>query len=208
MATAGEHLRHLRPAVPLVTLVALPVLVVGLGGYDGASMIHAIWFTLPFAAILAGRMVASLRVRTLPVVGAVVAAVLSPLLLLTRFGGERFEYTTAPDRSAVQAAYAGAGDDTLFVADSTFVPWRDEGVGRFAFTTQPVEASEAWIDMVEAEAAAAGMQRIVVVLTDGQVGWSIHGRGQSDGDTRCLRRMAAAAAGFGVVVQRGKFLGH
>ena len=45
---------------------------------------------------------------------------------------------------------------------------------------EAVEPSEAWIDRVEAEAAAAGKRRIVVVLTDGQGGWSIHGRGQPE----------------------------
>ncbi len=181
MAMGGERLRHLRPAVPLVPLIAAPVLLVALGGYDGASMIHAVWFTLPFASILAGRVLASVRVGALPVIGAVVAAVLCPLLLLTRFGGERFEFTTEPDRAAIRAAYDSADDDTLFVADSTFIPWGDEGLGSNAFAIRAVEASEAWIEMVGADAAATGKRRIVVILTDGQVGWSVHGRGQSAG---------------------------
>ncbi|MDH3300206.1 MAG: hypothetical protein OES24_06830, partial [Acidimicrobiia bacterium] len=169
-AMSGERLRHLRPAVPLVPLVAVPVLLVAFGGYGGASMIHAIWFTAPFASILAGRILASLRVRSLPVIAAIVTALLSPLLLVTRFGGERFEFTTAPDRAAILAAYDSADADTLFVADSAFVPWRDRGVGENAFTTIAVEPSEAWIEMVESEAAAAGKERIVVVLTNGQIG--------------------------------------
>lgn len=181
IAMCRERLRHLRPAVPLVPLVAVPIVLVAPGGYDGASMIHAIWFTLPFASILAARMLAGLRVGTLPVVGAATAAVLCPILLLTRFGGERFEFTTQPDRAAIQAAYDSADDDTLFVADSAFIPWRDDGVGRNAFSIHTIEMSEAWIETVQADATAAGKSRVVVILTDGQVGWSIHGLGRASG---------------------------
>ncbi len=177
LAMAGERLRHLRPAVPLVPLVAVPAVVFAIVGSGGPSIVQVLAFTLAPASILVGRILASVRVRTLPVMATVVAAALCPLLLLTRFGGERFEFTTEPDRAAVLVAYERADDDTLFVADNGFVPWGDQGVGRNAFTVQPVEPSEAWVDAVREEAALAGKRRIIVILTDGQLGWNVHGLG-------------------------------
>ncbi len=178
VAMTSERFRHLRPAVPLVPLVVFPALILGLVfGIRSTGTLLALSFTLPFTSILIGRALASLPVRALPVVGGMIAAGLTPLLLLTRFGGERFEFVPAPDLAAVETAHNQAGDDTLLVADNRFVAWRTQGIGDLAFFEATAETSQAWIDRVEAQAAAAGRDRIIVVLTNGQLGWKIHGEG-------------------------------
>ncbi len=172
---ATERFRHLRPAVPLAPLAGVPALAVALQSYGGEIVIRVLLFTLPMASVLIGRILASFRLRTLPTAVALLTAALCPLLLVARFGNERFEFTTAPDREAVEVAYARADDDTLFVADNGFISWRDQTVGRNEFFELTVDESESWITAVEAEAMANGKERIIVVLTDSQLGWKVHG---------------------------------
>ncbi len=176
---AIDRFRHLRPSIPLVPLAVVTVLAIPLVGYGEATLGRLLPFVLPVAAVLIGRVLTSLSIRSLPVAGALCAVVLCPLLLLARFGDERFEFTTEADRAAIEAAYDRADDDTLFVADNPFVPWRDQTVGLNGFIEQPVEPTEEWVRRVEAEASEAGKERIIVVLTDSQVGWSVHGEGLS-----------------------------
>ena len=176
---ATERLRHLRPAVPLIPLAFVPFLAVPVVGLGREAVLRMIAYALPSASILIGRMLATFSGRSLPTVGVVLTVALSPVFLLARFGGERYEFTTEADRTAIEAAYAGADGDTLFVADNGFIPWRDEAAGDNSFTTLSVEASETWIEQVEARAAVVGAERIIVVLTDGQLGWRIHGHGES-----------------------------
>jgi len=177
LVMSGDRFRHLRPAVPLIPLAAATAVIVPLVAPTGASIVQVLVFTLPLTAILVSRMLASLRVSTLPIVVAVTAAGLAPVLLVTRYGGEPFEFTLERDRAAVQAAYESADDDTLFVADNPSVPWRDQTVGRNSFTELSVERSQDWVNAVEAEADRVGKRRAVVVLTEGQRGWTIHRRG-------------------------------
>jgi hypothetical protein len=187
LVMATDRFRHLRPAVPLVALAAVPVLALVLGTYGGGFVSQVLLFALPMASILTGRVVAAVQPRYLPIVAAGLAVALVPLFLIARFGNESFEYTTATDRAAIEAAYARAEDDTLFVADNGFISWRDRSIGRNDFVENKVEPSEAWLTEVRGLAQQLDRDRIIVVLTESQRGWRING--ESD-DPESLDRFA------------------
>ncbi len=170
-----ERFKHLRPAVPLVPLAAVPAVALALQSQRGEITVRVLLYTLPMASILAGRLVAMLRRPALTVVAAGMVATLAPVLLIARFGNESFEYSTGADRAAMEAAYARADDDTLFVADNGHLPWRDRTIGRNVFAERWVETSDAWIAGVEQLASDQGLSRIIVVLTRSQNGWRVHG---------------------------------
>lgn len=183
----AERYRHLRPAVPLVPLAVAPALVLGLHDNGDEIVTVAILFTLPLASILIGRILCLLRHPALGMSVIALVTTLPPVLLVARFGNESFEYATGSDRLAVEAAYTRADDDTLFVADNSFLPWRDRSIGRNAFVERTVEMSEAWISDVEQLAADEGKARIIVVLTRSQTNWRVHGEG---GDPDSLAEFA------------------
>ena len=172
---ATERFRHLRPAVPLAPLAGVPAMALALQSYGGEIVIRVLLFTLPMASILIARTILSLRGQFVPIVSAILAVALTPALLIARFGNESFEFTTANDRAAVVAAYERANDDTLFVSDNGFLSWRDETIGRNDFDSISVEPTQVWLDEVEQRAAELNKERVIVVLTESQRGWRIHG---------------------------------
>ena len=201
-AMAGERFRHLRPAVPIVPLAAVPAVVLALRSYGGGITSRAVLFALPMAAILIGRILAGVRVRTLPLVLPAVALVLVPLLLVARFGHEAFEMTTEVDRAAVQAGYDRARDDTLFVVDSVHAPDRDRSVGRNHFAEVPAVADQAYVDELERRAVELGATRIIVVLTPGQSQWRVHGLGSRPDHLAEVARWLKARPGATVLFER------
>ncbi len=191
VALATERFRHLRPAVPLVPLATIPSIALVLQSWGRDIVFGVVLFTLPFAAILIGRVIAAIRVRALPVLVPVVVLVLTPLLLVARFGNEAFEMTTGGDRAVLLAGYERAEDDTLFVLDSGFAPARDRTIGRNEFAEIPAAESEAWIRELQNRAEEAGKDRIIVLFTPSQAQWRIHGLsspvGYLDGVAEWLR---------------------
>ncbi|MEM7322372.1 MAG: hypothetical protein AAF531_04735 [Actinomycetota bacterium] len=181
IAMATERFRHLRPAVPLAPLAGIPSLALALQSYGGEIIFRVVLFTLPMAAILFGRMLATIRVRALPMAVPAAVLVMLPALMLARFGNEAFEMTTAVDREVMEAGYARAQDDTIFIVDSGFTPFKDQTVGRNFFTESSARAEEDWITSLERMAAARGTPRIIILFTPSQTQWRIHGL-SSDAD--------------------------
>ena len=105
IAMATERFRHLRPAIPLAPLAGIPSMALALQSYGGEIIFRVVLFTLPVAAILIGRLLATIRVRALPIVVPIVVVAMMPFLMLARFGNEAFELTSATDREAWEAAY-------------------------------------------------------------------------------------------------------
>lgn len=201
-AMAGDRLRHFRPAVPIVPLAVVPAVVLALQSYGGGITSRAVLFTLPMASILIGRMLAAVRVRALAVVVPAVALVLSPLLLVVRYGHEAFEMTTEVDRAAVLAGYDRAPVDTLFVLDSVYAPHQDRMLGGNHFTEVPAVAEEAYIDELERRAAEVGAARIIVVLTPSQSQWRVHGLGSSPDHLAEVASWLKARPGATVLFER------
>ncbi|MEM7272328.1 MAG: hypothetical protein AAF547_04545 [Actinomycetota bacterium] len=173
---ATERFRHLRPAIPLAPLAGIPSLALALQNYGGEIIFRVVLFTLPMAAILFGRILASVRVRALPIVMPVLVLIMTPALMLARFGNEAFEMTTAIDREVMEVGYARAQDDTLFVLDNGFAPYRDQTVGRNRFVEAGASADDAWIARLEELADRWNRDRIIVLFTPSQTQWRIHGR--------------------------------
>lgn len=197
-----ERFKHLRPAVPLVPLAGVPALALALQSYGGEILIRLLVFTSPVTSILIGRTLTTLRAPALTVVAAAMVTVLTPVLLVARFGGESFEFSTGSDRAAVEAAYASADDDTLFVADNGYVPWRDRTIGRNSFVEAPVEADDEWIAGVEQLAADEGKSRILVVLTRSQSAWRVHGKGDDPHPLADFARWLSEQPGSEVLYDR------
>lgn len=175
VAMATDRFRHLRPAVPLAPLAGIPSMALALQSYGGEIIFRVVLFTLPMAAILFGRMLATIRVRALPLAVPALVLAMMPALMLARFGNESFEMTTTVDREVMEAGYARAEDDTVFIVDNGFTPFKDQTVGRNFFTESSARAEEDWITNLERIAAARGMSRIIVLFTPSQTQWRIHG---------------------------------
>lgn len=175
VAMATERFRHLRPAVPLAPLAGIPSIALALQSYGGEIIFRVVLFTLPMAAILFGRMLAAIRVRAIPLVIPVVILIMMPGLMLARFGNESFEMTTAVDREVMEAGYARARDDTMFVTDNGFVPFKDQTVDTNFFMESGAKIDEEWITELERIAAARGTPRIIILFTPSQRQWRIHG---------------------------------
>ncbi len=178
VAMATERFRHLRPAIPLAPLAGIPSLALALQSYGGEIIFRVLLFTLPMAAILIARVLASFRVQALPVLVPVVVAAMTPLLLLARYGNESFEMVTALDREAAEAAYERADDDTFFVLDNGFLAFWDRTVGRNAFAVKPLQANGDFVADLRADARARGLDRVLIVITPSMHQWRLHGTGQ------------------------------
>lgn len=178
IAMATERFRHLRPAIPLAPLAGIPSMALALQSYGGEIIFRVVLFTLPVAAILIGRLLATIRVRALPIVVPIVVVAMMPFLMLARFGNEAFELTSATDREAWEAAYDRAEDDTLFVSDSSFTPFQDQTLGRNRFVEIDASPDQAFIDAMETTAADPNVdkERIIVVFTPTQSQWRVHGK--------------------------------
>lgn len=176
IAMATERFRHLRPAIPLAPLAGIPSMALALQSYGGEIIFRVVLFTLPMAAILVGRLLATIRVRALPVVVPVLVLAMLPWLMLARFGNEAFEMTTATDREAWVVAYERAEDDTLFVSDNSFTPFQDQTVGRNRFVEIEAMANESYVKAMEELAERTGKSRIIVVFTPTQSQWRVHGK--------------------------------
>ncbi len=198
---ATERFRHLRPAVPLAPLAGIPSLALALQSYGGEIIFRVLLFTLPMAAILIARVLASLRLKALPVAVPLLVLFMTPLLLLARFGNESFEMTTALDRETTQAAYERAEDDTLFVLDNGFVAFRDRTIGRNVFIDKAIRADQAFIDEARAEASAQGLDRVLIVITPSMEQWRVHGM-DSPGYLEDVARWLTEEAGATVVFER------
>ena len=120
-------------------------------------------------------MLATVRVRVLPFAVPALVLFLLPGLMLARFGNEAFEMTTAVDREVMEAGYARAQDDTLFVADNGFIPFKDQTVGRNFFTQSGAKMEEEWITSLEELAEARGLSRVIVLFTPSQAQWRVYG---------------------------------
>ena len=201
-AMATERFRHLRPAVPLAPLAGIPSLALALQSYGGEIIFRVLLFTLPMAAILIARVLASLRIQVLPVVIPVLIAVMTPLLLVARFGNESFEMTTALDRDAVQAAYDWAPEDAVIVVDSGFVPFRDQKVGLNDYAEISHEPNQAFIEEMRDTAELRERSRIIVLITPSLQQWRTQGRSAPDGYLDDVARFVAAQPGAQVVFQR------
>lgn len=176
IAMATERFRHLRPAIPLAPLAGIPSMALALQSYGGEIIFRVVLFTLPVAAILIGRLLATIRVRALPIVVPLFALIMMPLLMLARFGNEAFEMTTDIDREAWVIAYDRAQDDTLFIADNSFTPFQDMTVGRNRFFEIEAAPDQSFIDAMEQTAENVGKTRIIVVFTPTQSQWRVHGK--------------------------------
>ncbi|MDH3293396.1 MAG: hypothetical protein OER95_03635 [Acidimicrobiia bacterium] len=182
VAMAGERRRHLRPATPLVPLTIVCLIGLAPTGVGMASITEVYAFALPFISVILGRLLAGVGARNLPIAGAVLALALSPALVLARFGDDSFQRSTDADRAAVEAGYAAADGDTLFVADNRHLPWRDQALAGNTFALVPASADDAWLTQMRSQASAAGKGRIVVYLTASQQAWRVHGLGDSTSD--------------------------
>ena len=187
LAMATERFRHLRPAIPLAPLAGIPSLALALQSYGGEIIFRVLLFTLPMAAILIARVLASFRVRALPVVVPVLVVLMTPPLLVARYGNESFEMTTAIDREVAEAAYARAEGDTLFVLDSGFFAFRDELVApgpageplrRRVFVEIGNQADQSFIDRVRDRAAEEDVDQVMVVISPSLQEWRRHGLNQ------------------------------
>lgn len=176
---ATERFRHLRPAIPLAPLAGIPSMALALQSYGGEIIFRVVLFTLPMAAILFGRVLASIRLNRVSLVMPLVVLAMAPPLLLARFGNEAFEMTTDIDREVVEAGYARAQDDALFVVDNGFAPVRDETVGRNRFIESGARADDAWLQRLEERATQFDRDRIIILFTPSQVQWRIHGLSSS-----------------------------
>ena len=179
VAMSSERFRHLRPAVPLIPLVAVSPITLLVSRFSWPTVAEAFTFSLPVAAVVFGRLLAGLRFRELSIVTALTAALLSPLFLLARYGDDSFEKTTATDRSAIETGYAEANGATLFVADSSYVAWRDRAVHDNTFVIAPAVADRSWLNSIRGSADQAGANHIIVILTESQRAWRVHGLDQS-----------------------------
>lgn len=176
VAMATERFRHLRPAVPLAPLAGIPSMALALQSYGGEIIFRVLLFTLPMAAVLIARVLASIRIRALPLVIPAMVAAMMPLLLVARFGNESFEMTTALDREVAEAAYEAADDDTLFALDSGFMAFRDRTVGRNDFIELEVSPDDAYLAELRFEAARLGLDRVLVVISPSMHQWRAQGQ--------------------------------
>jgi hypothetical protein len=174
VAMATDRLRHLRPALPLAPLAGVPVLAAGVQSYGGEIIIRVLLFTLPMASILVARALLVLPRTAVPATLAGGTLAFCPYFLVARFGNEAFEMVTAVDQEAVDAMYAAADDDTLLVADNSFLPWADQRRDTTEHRYLTAEPTVAWLQSLRDEAGDTGDSRVIVILTPSQSAWREH----------------------------------
>ncbi len=202
LAMATERFRHLRPAIPLTPLAAIPSLALALQSYGGEVTFGILLFTLPMAAILIARVLATLRIQILPIVAPLLIVAMTPLLLVARFGDEAFEMTTAVDREVVQAAYDRAPEDALIVVDSGFVALQDQTIASNDVAEIEHRPDQTFIKDMRDAAELSGRSRIIVVITPSAQQWSTQGRDAPEGFLDDVARFVSEQPGAEVVFER------
>lgn len=202
LAMATERLRHLRPAIPLAPLAGIPSLALALQSYGGEIIFRVLLFTLPMAAILIARVLATLRIQILPIVVPVLVVAMTPMLLIARFGNEAFEMTTSLDREAVQAAYDRAPEDAVIIVDSGFVPFRDQTIGSNDYAEIEHRADQTFIQDMRDAAERRNRSRIIVLITPSAQQWSTQGRNAPEGFLDDVARFVADQPGAEIVFER------
>lgn len=201
-AMATERFRHLRPAIPLAPLAGIPSLALALQSYGGEIIFRVLLFTLPMAAILIARVLATLRIKSLPIIVPALVLVMTPLLLVARFGNESFEMTTSLDREVVQAAYDWAPENAVIIVDSGFVPFRDQTIGLNDYAEIEHRPDQTFIQDMRDAADLRKRDRIIVLITPSLQQWSIHGRNASEEYLDDVARFVAEQPGAQVVFER------
>lgn len=196
--------RHLRPAIPLAPLAGIPALALALQSYGGEIVFRVLLFTLPLAVIVFGRVLAGIPDRARAYLPTAMALALAPLFLISRFGNEAFEMTTAEDRAAIEAAYSVAGDETLFVGDNGFISWREQRIGEAFFTEVSARPTEAWLDEMDEAALKRDKSQIIVVFTPSQAAWREHGLSQPQSSLNDVGVWLAEREGSTVLYQQGQ----
>ncbi len=200
---ATERFRYLRPALPLAPLAGVPVLAAGLQSYGGEIIIRVLLFTLPMASILIARLLLALPRPAVPVVVPLLATAIMPVFIITRFGNESFEMVTAPDREAVEAMYANADDDTVFIADNAFLPWGDQMRESIDHRYSQASPTTEWLDEVQAKAVDSEASRVIVVLTPSQSAWREHIDSEPNNSLNEVGEWLSAQPGVTVLYSNG-----
>jgi hypothetical protein len=200
---ATDRFRHLRPALPLAPLAGIPVLAAGVQSYGGEIIIRVLLFTLPMASILIARGLLAIPRSLFPAVVSAGAMAILPFFVVARFGNEAFEMVTAVDREAVEVMYEAAGDDTLLVADNSFLPWADlrrESIEHRYVTAEPTVA---WVEQLREEAADAGASRVIVIFTPSESAWRQHVESAPHRSLDQVGRWVATQPGAEVLYEHG-----
>lgn len=171
---ATNRFASLRPALPLAPLAGIPVLAAGVQSYGGEIIIRVLLFTLPMASILIARMLLAMPRAALPIVVPLLSAAIIPVFMITRFGNESFEMTTAADREAVEVMYEEGDEATLYVADNAFLPWADFQRSTNDHRYRPAEPTLEWLNVVRNLTTDVGADRAIVVFTPSQSAYNEH----------------------------------
>ena len=175
-----------RPLMPVGALAFAPLLAMPLQSYGGELLIRCFFFSSPFAAILAARMIVRATDQRAHVATAALVGVMLVPLMVARFGNESFEMTTAADRAAVEQLYDTVDNPTnTFIASfNAQMPWQDQLRGEAMFAevgqsvttddeTRPRTAAE-FIARVRERAAETNRQEIRLIVTESQDAFAVH----------------------------------
>ena len=133
-----RRLRRGRTDIAAMVGFLAPFLVLAGQSYGGEAILRVFLFSLPFAAILA--VLALLPTEAVKLNGlragliVVIASLLVPAFMLTRFGNEQYEYVTKNEYVAAQKLREIVPVGSQLVGISTNTPWRISGEGLYSFS--------------------------------------------------------------------------
>ncbi len=169
LAVATRLARRGSTPITLLAILLPPFVLVAAQSYGGEVGMRTYLFALPAAAMLVAQGLSwEARSVSTHLGTALVAATLTIAAvtgLTVRFGNERFERVTGSDLEAVGWVYENVPHGSVVIAPTRNLPWRYRDLTSYRYEPvdeQPIDAAEAVIELIPADAPA------FLIVTDAQ----------------------------------------
>jgi hypothetical protein len=199
---AWRWMRRGRGDIGLLALAGAPFLLLGLQSYGGEVFLRVYLFALPFMAVLLGALFVPASTVKRRAVTAVVAGVLSAVLMVgffvARYGNESFEQVRPADAQAVDWLYAHAPAGASLIAITANVPWRSQAVERYDYRPLGEDLGPAAVPDIEA-AMVTSPHGAYLILTQGQFVYAESFLGEPRGWGANIERQVVASGDFRMI---------
>ncbi|MET8908999.1 hypothetical protein [Micromonospora sp. NPDC004551] len=201
-AGAWRRLRRGDADLGLLALAGAPFLLLGMQSYGGEIFLRVYAFALPFMAILLAALLVPVWPARRRVASALVAGVLSTVLIgaffVARYGNEAFEQVRPADHRAVEWLYAHAPAGVSFVSVTSNVPWRAQGVERYRYRPLGEDLGPTSVVAIEEE-MRRNPKGAYLIMTKGQFVFAESFLGKPRGWGETLERQVVDSGRFRLV---------
>jgi hypothetical protein len=201
-AGAWRRMRRRHGDLGFLVLAGAPFLLLVAQSYGGEILLRVYSFTLPFMVGLLVAFVAPAWPVRRPVAAAIMAGILSATLtaafFVARYGNESFEQVRPTDLQAVNWLYAHAPPDSSFVAVTSNVPWRTQGIERYDYRPLGRDLGPTAVPAIEDE-MRRNPKGAFLILTKGQSVFAESYLGMPPGWGENIERQVADSGHFQLV---------